>query len=150
MGVTRKIVTKGNGTDKPKKGDTVTIEYTGNLYDEAKGSKNDFRGKQFDTSKGRGPFKTEIGVGKVIKGTSHFECKQTKSRWLTHTGWDEGVTDMSLGEKSILTISGYEHASQGTDANCHVLEEIPCQMANASQNTVTMPMVTDIFIGCPT
>ena len=46
MGVTRKIVTKGNGTDKPKKGDTVTIEYTGNLYDETKGSKNDFRGKQ--------------------------------------------------------------------------------------------------------
>ena len=47
MGVTRKIISKGNGTDKPKKGDTVTIEYTGNLYDEAKGSKNDFRGKQY-------------------------------------------------------------------------------------------------------
>ena len=101
MGVTRKIIAKGNGTDKPRKGDTVTIEYTGNLYDEAKGSKNDFRGKQyvsaphtspllfptssrnnmlmhmlhpfrFDSSKGRGAFKTEIGVGKVIKGTSHL------------------------------------------------------------------------------
>lgn len=100
MGVTRKIITKGNGTDRPKKGDSVTIEYTGNLYDEAN-SKNDFRGKQyvpathsshpqftshlkiyaeqhsstfrFDTSKGRGPFKTEIGVGKVIKGTPHLE-----------------------------------------------------------------------------
>ena len=47
MGVTRKIIAKGNGTDKPKKGDTVTIEYTGNLYDEDKGSKNDFRGKQY-------------------------------------------------------------------------------------------------------
>ena len=47
MGVTRKIIAKGNGTDKPKKGDTVTIEYTGNLYDEDKGSKNDYRGKQY-------------------------------------------------------------------------------------------------------
>ena len=25
--------------------------------------------------------------------------------------------EMSLGEKSILTISGYEHALQGTEAN---------------------------------
>ncbi|CAD6565869.1 MAG: FK506-binding protein 2B [Alectoria sarmentosa] len=115
MGVTRKIISKGNGADRPKAGDAVTIEYTGNLYDEAKGSKNDFRGKQFDTSKGRGPFKTEIGVGKVIKG------------------WDEGVTEMTLGEKSILTISGYEHTSQGTEAKFHVREETRCQMANTSQ-----------------
>ena len=27
---------------------------------------------RFDSSKGRGAFKTEIGVGKVIKGTSHL------------------------------------------------------------------------------
>ncbi|KAL9076495.1 MAG: hypothetical protein Q9161_000826 [Pseudevernia consocians] len=73
MGVTRKIVTKGNGSDRPKKGDIVTIEYTGNLYEESKGSKNDFRGQQY----------TAIGVGKVIKGTSHLECIQEKSRWLT-------------------------------------------------------------------
>ena len=26
----------------------------------------------------------------------------------TYQGWDEGVTEMSLGERSILTISGYE------------------------------------------
>lgn len=48
-------------------------------------------------------------------------------------GWDEGVTDMSLGEKSILTISGYAHASQGTVAKFHVLQGTKCQMANASQ-----------------
>ncbi|KAL8927485.1 MAG: hypothetical protein Q9208_002290 [Pyrenodesmia sp. 3 TL-2023] len=87
MGVTRKVLKEGNGTDKPKKGDTVTIEYTGNLYDEGQAN-NDYRGKQFDSSVGRGDFKTKIGVGKVIRG------------------WDEGVLDMSLGEKSILTISG--------------------------------------------
>lgn len=46
MGVTRKIVTRGNGTDRPKVGDEVTIDYTGNLYDESKGANADFRGKQ--------------------------------------------------------------------------------------------------------
>lgn len=45
MGVTRKVLKEGNGTDKPKKGDDVTIEYTGNLYDEAQAS-NEHRGKQ--------------------------------------------------------------------------------------------------------
>ncbi|KAI4133219.1 MAG: hypothetical protein LQ338_000277 [Usnochroma carphineum] len=87
MGVTRKVLKEGNGVDKPKKGDKVTIEYTGNLYDETKAD-NNYRGTQFDTSKGRGDFETQIGVGKVIRG------------------WDEGVQQMSLGEKSILTITG--------------------------------------------
>ena len=50
--------------------------------------------------------------------------------------------EMSLGEKSILTISGYEHALQGTEANSPRPEINTCQMANASQYTVTMPMVT--------
>ncbi|KAI4138865.1 MAG: hypothetical protein L6R39_006568, partial [Caloplaca ligustica] len=86
MGVTRKVIKEGNGVDKPKKGDQVTIEYTGNLYDESKAD-NDYRGKKFDSSVGRGDFKTQIGVGKVIRG------------------WDEGVQEMSLGEKAILTIS---------------------------------------------
>ena len=45
MGVTKKVLKPGNGTDKPKKGDEVTIEYTGNLYDESQSS-NDYRGKQ--------------------------------------------------------------------------------------------------------
>lgn len=34
MGVTKQQITPGNGTDKPKAGDTITMEYTGNLYDE--------------------------------------------------------------------------------------------------------------------
>ncbi|MCJ1227465.1 hypothetical protein MMC12_004120 [Toensbergia leucococca] len=92
MGVTRKVVQQGNGTDFPRKGDEATIEYTGNLYDQSQAD-NDYRGKdiptwRFDSSKGRGDFKTQIGVGKVIRG------------------WDDGVAEMSLGETSILTISG--------------------------------------------
>ncbi|MCJ1235172.1 hypothetical protein MMC14_003139 [Varicellaria rhodocarpa] len=86
MGVTRKVLKQGNGTDYPKRGEEVTIAYTGNLYDESKEA-DDYRGTQFDTSIGRGDFRTQIGVGKVIRG------------------WDEGVVAMSLGEKSVLTIS---------------------------------------------
>lgn len=45
MGVTRQVLQAGNGTDKPKKGDKVTIEYTGNLLDQD--SSDEYkRGKQ--------------------------------------------------------------------------------------------------------
>ena len=91
MGVTRKVLKQGNGTDKPKKGDEVTIEYTGNLYDE-KYADNDYRGEKyalkrsavfwitinilhfhrFDSSATRGPFKTKIGVGMVIRGKGNL------------------------------------------------------------------------------
>ena len=40
MGVTIDVLRPGNGRDKPKEGDVVTIEYTGHLYDEgAEGGK---------------------------------------------------------------------------------------------------------------
>ena len=65
MGVTKTLISPGNGQDKPKKGDSITMEYTGNLYDaNAPGGK----GKQFDSSVGRGDFNTKIGVGQLIKG----------------------------------------------------------------------------------
>jgi FKBP-type peptidyl-prolyl cis-trans isomerase len=68
MGVQKTLISAGNGVDKPKKGDSITMEYTGNLYDaNAPGGK----GKQFDSSVGRGDFKTNIGVGQLIKGTVH-------------------------------------------------------------------------------
>ncbi|KAK5132442.1 FK506-binding protein 1B [Meristemomyces frigidus] len=97
MGVTKKQLVAGNGVDKPKAGDNITMEYTGNLYDQ---SAADNKGKQFDSSVGRGDFKTQIGVGQVIKG------------------WDEGVINvdggMSLGEKATLTITGdYAYGERG-------------------------------------
>lgn len=77
MGVTVKTLTPGDGQTFPKRGDTVTIHYVGTLVD---------GGKKFDSSRDRGvPFQTEIGTGKVIRG------------------WDEGVPQLSLGEKAILT-----------------------------------------------
>jgi FK506-binding protein 1 len=36
MGVEKTLITQGNGTDTPKKGDVVTMEYTGWLYDTSK------------------------------------------------------------------------------------------------------------------
>ncbi|KAK4963737.1 Fork head 1 [Elasticomyces elasticus] len=99
MGVTKQLIKEGNGTDKPKKGDQVTMEYTGNLYDQSKASSG-YKGKQFDSSVGRGDFQTKIGVGQVIKG------------------WDEGILSvdggMTLGEKCTLTITGdYAYGDRG-------------------------------------
>ncbi|KAI9748710.1 MAG: hypothetical protein M1835_001731 [Candelina submexicana] len=86
MGISSQVIKNGNGTDYPKRGDTITIEYTGYLY-EPSAEANDYKGKVFDSSVGRGDFVTKIGEGKVIRG------------------WDDGVIDMSLGERSTLTIS---------------------------------------------
>ncbi|KAJ9627541.1 uncharacterized protein PV06_05887 [Exophiala oligosperma] len=82
----KKLVKEGNKTDYPKQGDTVTIEYTGWLFDPSAGEN---KGNQFDSSVGRGDFKTPIGVGRVI------------------AGWDQGVQQMSLGEKSTLVIPAH-------------------------------------------
>ncbi|KAK7754080.1 FK506 binding protein proline rotamase rapamycin-binding protein [Diatrype stigma] len=85
MGVTKTVIQEGSGSS-PQVGQNVTIEYTGWLKDE---SKPDNKGAKFDSSVGRGDFITRIGVGKVIKG------------------WDEGVTQMKVGEKATLDITRY-------------------------------------------
>nr|6TZ7_C Chain C, FK506-binding protein 1A [Aspergillus fumigatus Af293] len=86
-GVTKELKSPGNGVDFPKKGDFVTIHYTGRLTD----------GSKFDSSVDRNePFQTQIGTGRVIKG------------------WDEGVPQMSLGEKAVLTITpDYGYGARG-------------------------------------
>jgi len=40
MGITRKVVKEGTGTENPKKGDEVTIKYTGKFYDISVGLEN--------------------------------------------------------------------------------------------------------------
>ncbi|KAK7429953.1 FK506-binding protein 1B [Neonectria magnoliae] len=83
MSVSKTTHQEGTGAI-PVPGQTVTIEYTGYLKDT---SKPDLKGEKFDSSVGRGDFVTKIGVGAVIKG------------------WDNGVTQMKVGEKATLDIS---------------------------------------------
>ena len=71
-------IVEGDGINFPKKGDRVTMHYTGMLTN----------GQKFDSSVDRGqPFQFIIGVGQVIRG------------------WDEGVIQMSLNQKAKLLIS---------------------------------------------
>lgn len=66
----------GSGAS-PKKGDTVTVHYTGWLTD----------GTKFDSSVDRDdPFAFVLGTGQVIKG------------------WDQGVATLRVGDKARLTI----------------------------------------------
>ncbi|KAG0366452.1 peptidyl-prolyl cis-trans isomerase [Gamsiella multidivaricata] len=87
MGVEIERITPGDGVNFPKVGDSVTMHYVGTLTD----------GSKFDSSRDRNdPFRTRIGVGQVIKG------------------WDEGVPQLSVGEKAILKISSdYGYGSRG-------------------------------------
>lgn len=87
MGVTIERLVPGDGKTFPKKGDKVKIHYVGTLMD----------GSKFDSSRDRGvPFETEIGVGKVIKG------------------WDEGVLQLSLGEKAnLIATPDYAYGARG-------------------------------------
>ncbi|TEB29340.1 peptidyl-prolyl cis-trans isomerase [Coprinellus micaceus] len=87
MGVSIERISPGDGKTIPQKGDKVSIHYTGTLTD----------GKKFDSSRDRGvPFDTEIGVGKVIRG------------------WDEGVLQLTLGEKATLLVTpDWAYGSRG-------------------------------------
>ncbi|KAK9827270.1 hypothetical protein WJX81_006392 [Elliptochloris bilobata] len=87
MGVDVQQIKAGDGTNYPKKGQTVNVHYTGTLTD----------GKKFDSSRDRGqPFSFRLGMGEVIKG------------------WDEGVAKMSKGEQAKLTISpDYGYGARG-------------------------------------
>lgn len=68
--------TIGTGPEA-KKGDTVSVHYTGWLTD----------GKKFDSSRDRNqPFGFTLGAGQVI------------------AGWDQGVAGMMVGGKRKLTI----------------------------------------------
>merc|ERR1719370_2361720 len=86
MGVERETKTEGTG-EMPTQGSKVQVHYTGTLTN----------GKKFDSSRDRGkPFEFVLGQGQVIKG------------------WDEGVAQMSRGQRAKLTCSAdYAYGSRG-------------------------------------
>jgi len=77
---------------KSRKGDKLSMHYTGTLLE---------NGKKFDSSLDRGqPFEFTLGAGMVIKG------------------WDQGLNAMCIGEKRKLKIPaalGYGDRGAGAD-----------------------------------
>jgi len=86
MGVQVDTMKEGNG-QVPPAGSRVQVHYTGTLTN----------GSKFDSSRDRGkPFEFVLGQGQVIKG------------------WDEGVAQMSIGQRAKLTCSpDYAYGSRG-------------------------------------
>jgi len=77
----------GDGKTFPKRGNRVHVHYVGTLEN----------GKKFDSSRDRNqPFVFTLGFGEVIRG------------------WDEGVAQLSLGQRATLKCSpDFAYGSQG-------------------------------------
>ena len=77
-----------------EKGLTITVHYSGWIYDE---NKDDKKGNKFDSSKDRNePFTFVLGVGQVIKG------------------WDDGFAFMKVGgTRTIIIPSEMGNGSRG-------------------------------------
>ena len=107
-GLEYEILKDGNGAEA-KKGDKVTVHYTGWLKS---------NGKKFDSSVDRGdPFVFGLGAGMVIRG------------------WDEGVAGMKIGEKRRLTIPpdlgyGARGAGGGIPPNADLIFEVELLKVN--------------------
>jgi FKBP-type peptidyl-prolyl cis-trans isomerase FkpA len=85
------IVTKPGNGKKPSNGDKITVHYHGTLLNGTV-----FDGSQLPGKDGT-PFEFNVGVGMVIPG------------------WDEGLKNMSVGEKGILLIpSGLAYGPDGS------------------------------------
>nr|XP_020479803.1 peptidyl-prolyl cis-trans isomerase FKBP1A-like isoform X1 [Monopterus albus] len=94
MGVEIETITPGDGKTTarkgrtfPKKGQTCVVHYVGSLTD----------GTKFDSSRDRDkPFRFKIGKQEVIRG------------------WEEGVVQMSVGQRAKLTCSpDYAYGNKG-------------------------------------
>lgn len=111
MGVVKTVLKPGDGRTFPQAGQTVTVHYTGTLTN----------GTKFDSSRDRGsPFQFRIGQGQV---TPSAQCWPSCSGQVIR-GWDEGVAQMSLGERATLECSpDYAYGASGAGgviACCYV------------------------------
>ncbi|XP_044800454.2 peptidyl-prolyl cis-trans isomerase FKBP1A [Bubalus bubalis] len=87
MGVQVETISPVDGRTFPKRSQTCVVRYTGMLDD----------GKTLDSSRDRNkPFRFVLGKQEVIRG------------------WEEGVAQMSVGQKAKLTISAdYAYGATG-------------------------------------
>ncbi|XP_043849140.1 peptidyl-prolyl cis-trans isomerase FKBP1A-like [Dromiciops gliroides] len=87
MGVQVETISSGDGRTFPKRSQTSVVHYTGMLED----------GEKFDSSRDRKkPFKYVTGKQEVIRG------------------WEEGVAQMSVGQRAKMTISpDYAYGTTG-------------------------------------
>jgi len=98
----------GTGAEA-RAGQSVTVHYSGWLYDETAADK---KGSKFDSSVDRGkPFEFALGAGRVIKG------------------WDQGVAGMKMGGKRTLIIPpdfgyGARGAGRAIPANASLVFEV--------------------------
>jgi peptidylprolyl isomerase len=91
LSVTDTVVGTGNAVVA---GNTVTVQYTGYLYNASVG---DFKGSVFDTTIGKSAYTFKLGSGTVIPG------------------FDQGITGMKVGGKrTILIPSALGYGANGT------------------------------------
>ncbi|MFN2454144.1 MAG: peptidylprolyl isomerase [Pyrinomonadaceae bacterium] len=112
-----------------KKGDKVSVHYTGRLED----------GQIFDSSEESEPLEFEVGAGDVIPG------------------FDEGVSGMNVGDKKTIEIEpddaygqridslvqSVSRASMKLDAEPHVGMSLVMQLPDDNQIPVAITHVTD-------
>ena len=97
MGAQVETISPVDGRTFPKHSQTFVVHYTGMLDD----------GKKFDSSRDRNkPFKFVLGKQEVIQG------------------WEEGVAQMSMGQRAKLTISPdyaqWHHRHHPTKCHSHL------------------------------
>ena len=81
--------TECDEADKVKVGDNLGMHYTGSIDESSKTGK---KGEVFDSSRQRGVFDFQIGVGQVIRG------------WDEGILGGEGIPPMKVGGKRVLVI----------------------------------------------
>ncbi len=131
-GLVVKVLHQGHGP-VVRKGELAVVNYYGQIW----------RGKEFDTSWGRGLFATPIGVGRVIPG------------------WDKGIVGARVGSRLLLSVppvDGYKKAGNpqagitGTDTLEFVVDVVGAYGAKAHGDphaTVLHTEVRGIKIGGP-
>ena len=109
--VTVETITPGDGERFPRKGDTLTMHYTGTLTN----------GHKFDCSRDRGATAVPLSLACRCALASHIDGGCTGIPLVfgigvgeVIEGWDKGVMAMSVGQRARLLISSnYAYGAAG-------------------------------------